>query len=114
LESIAHVAVQQEMERKLEAEPEMNIAGPEFLSHIHREFYLKAPEEFLVVRDIAQERESRVSPGELRKEEVRVGTHVPPEHETLPAFLRRFAEWNSKTELLEGYMPESIIIARSG
>jgi Fic family protein len=93
LESIAHIAVQQEMERKLESEPEVNIAGTEFLSYIHREFYLKVPEEFQVVRDIAMKRESRVSPGDLRKEEVRIGTHVPPEHETLPAFMRRFAEF---------------------
>ena len=92
LESLAHIAVQQEMERKLETEPELNIASSEFLCHIHREFHLKMPEEFQVVRDIAMQRESRVSPGKLRNEEVRVGTHVPPEHESLPAFLRRFAE----------------------
>jgi Fic family protein len=92
LESLAHITVQQEMERKLEMETELNIASPEFLCHIHREFYLRVPEEFQVVRDIAGERESRVSPGKLRDEEVRVGTHLPPEHETLPAFLRRFAE----------------------
>jgi len=92
LESLAHIAVQQEMEIKLETEPVLNIASPEFLCHIHRGFYLGVPEEFQVVRDIAMERESRVSPGKLRDEEVRAGTHVPPEHETLPAFLRRFAE----------------------
>jgi fido (protein-threonine AMPylation protein) len=80
------------MEKKLEEEQVMNIAGFEFLCTIHRAFYLKVPEEFRVVRDIAIKRESRVSPGALRQEAVRVGRHVPPDHETLLAFLKRFAE----------------------
>ena len=92
MESIAHIAVQQEMERELEENPEVNIASPEFLCTIHREFYRKVPAEFCVVKDAAMNRESRVSPGELRQEAVRVGRHVPPDHETLMVFLKRFAE----------------------
>jgi Fic family protein len=90
LESVAHIAVQREMENKLEDEPEVSITSPAFLSHIHREFYLRMPEEFRIVKDLPMKRESWVIPGELRKEPVIVGRHVPPDHETLPAFLARF------------------------
>ena len=93
LESIAHIAVQQDMEKRLEAEPELQIAGSEFLRYLHREFYLQVPEEFQVVQDAERSRQSRVIPGQLREEGVKVGNHVPPDHGALPAFLKRFAEF---------------------
>ena len=92
MESVAHIAVQEDMEKRLEEEPEVNVASLEFLCYLHREFYLKVPQEFRVVKDIEMQRESRVSPGELRKEAVKIGNHVPPDHEALSAFLKRFAE----------------------
>lgn len=93
LESIAHIAVQRDMEKRLETEPELQITSPEFLRYLHREFYMRVPEEFQLVQDVAIKLQSRVIPGELREAGVKVGKHVPPDYETLPTFLKRFAEF---------------------
>jgi Fic family protein len=93
LESVAHIVVQGDMEKRLQGEPDSNIAGREFLCYIHREFYKQLPEEFLIVKDPDTGRESRVVPGELRKEPVKVGRHLPPKSSVLDAFLDRFGEF---------------------
>ena len=93
MESVAHIRVQREMETRLQEEPDLNIAGREFLCYIHREFYRQLPEEFLIVKDPETGRESRVVPGELRDEAVKVGRHLPPESDSLAAFLDRFGEF---------------------
>ncbi|MDO8281156.1 MAG: Fic family protein [Thermodesulfovibrionia bacterium] len=93
LESVAHITVQRDMEKKLQDEPESNIASHEFLCYIHREFYMQLPEEFLIVKDPDTGRESRVVPGELRTEAVKVGRHIPPESSSLNDLLDRFGEF---------------------
>ena len=93
LESVAHITVQRQMEKRLQEEPALNIAEREFLCYIHREFYNELPAEYLIVKDPDTGRESRVVPGELREEPVRVGRHLPPESESLVAFLNRFGEF---------------------
>ena len=93
LESVAHITVQRHMEKRLQEAPELNIADGEFLCHIHREFYKQLPEEFLIVKAPDTGHESRVVPGELRREAVKVGRHLPPESGSLDAFLARFGEF---------------------
>lgn len=93
LESVAHITVQREMEERLQEDPEINIADQEFLCHIHREFYRQLPEEFLIVTDPDTGRESRVVPGELREEAIKVGRYIPPESSSLDALLDRFGEF---------------------
>ena len=93
LESVAHITVQRDMEKILQDEPESNIASQEFLCYIHREFYNQLPEEFLIVKDPDTGRESRVAPGELRTEAVKVGRHIPPKSGSLDALLDRFGEF---------------------
>ncbi len=93
LESVAHITMQRDMEERLQKEPDSNIASWEFLCYIHREFYRQLPEEFLIVKDPDTGRESRVVPGELREEPVKVGRHLPPESKELEAFLERFGEF---------------------
>lgn len=93
LESVAHITVQRDMEKRLQEDAGTNIAGQEFLCYIHREFYKQLPEEFLIVKDPDTGRESRVVPGELRKEAVKVGRHIPPESGSLDALLNRFSEF---------------------
>jgi Fic family protein len=90
LESVAHITVQRDMEKRLLEDPGINIVGQEFLCYIHRAFYEKLPEEFLIVTDPDTLRESRVISGELRREPVKVGRHVPPESGSLAALLERF------------------------
>ena len=93
LESVAHITVQRDMEKKLQAEAEVNIAGQEFLCHLNHEFYRQLPEAFRVVKNSETGKESLVVPGELRKESVKVGYHEPPRHDVLNAFLDRFGEF---------------------
>ncbi len=92
-ESVAHITVQKDMERKLREEPEVNMTDREFLCYLHRKFYRQLPKEFRVVTNPETGRESVVVPGELREESVKVGYHEPPAHDSLNAFLQRFAEF---------------------
>jgi Fic family protein len=85
------------MEKQLREEPTVNIADQGFLCSLHREFFRLLPEEFQIMRNPETGQESRVIPGELRKEMVKVGQHEPPGHDSLAAFMERFAE---------GYAPE--------
>ena len=93
MESVAHITVQRDMEKKLWEESEVDMTGREFLCHLHREFYRQLPEEFRVMKNPETGRESLVMPGELREESVKVGYHQPPEHGSLKAFLDRFGEY---------------------
>lgn len=91
LESVAHITVQRQMEAWLQNEAPPNIAGQEFLCALHREFFRLLPEEFQVMPNPDTGQESRVVPGELRTQPVKVGQHQPPGHDSLPAFMARFA-----------------------
>ncbi len=93
MESVVHITVQKDMERKLWEEPEVNMTGREFLCHLHREFYRQLLEEFRVVTNPETGKESLVVPGELREESVKVGYHKPPEPGSLKAFLDCFGEF---------------------
>lgn len=92
-ESLAHIAVQREMEKRLQDYPRLNIAGREFLCYLHREFYEKLPDDFRIVRNPVTGRERVVVPGELRDEGVSVGRHIPPESAYLNELLGRFEEF---------------------
>lgn len=93
LESVAHITVQRDMEKRLQEDAGINIASREFLCYIHREFYKQLPEEFLIVKDPDTGRESRVVPGRLRKEAVKVGRHIPPDSNSLDDLLGHFGEF---------------------
>lgn len=93
MESIAHISVQKAMEKKLLNEPPISITDQTFLCNLHREFYRQLPEAFQVVTHPETGRQSRVIPGEFRKEAVKVGYHEPPPEGDIEAFLRRFAEF---------------------
>ena len=64
----------------------------EFILWLHKEFYERMPAEFKVVRSQSGDRDLIVEPGELRRDDVIVGKHVPPEPEAIPELLRFFAE----------------------
>lgn len=92
IESLIHIEVQQKILARLRAEPEMNVATPEFLLWIHQEFYEQMPERLRWVKG-ASERRAWVEAEELRGEQVEVGQHLPPTAESLNKFLRRFGEF---------------------
>jgi Fic family protein len=93
MESVAHITVQKDMERRLREEPEIDITGRAFLCYLHREFYRQLPEEFRIVKNPETGKESLVMPGELRDQFVKVGYHQPPGHDSLKMFLDRFGEF---------------------
>lgn len=90
LEARAHVEVQRFIEVRLVAEPDLAITSAEFLCWIHREFTERLPPEYRRVRSVSGTREVEVMAGGLREEDVRVGRHDPPPHDTLPLYLERF------------------------
>jgi Fic family protein len=92
LEARAHVEVQRLVEERLDAEPELGITRPKFLSFLHREFYERMPSEWRVVTDPRSERSRQVVPGQIRDEDVEVGRHVPPPASSLPRLMDHFAE----------------------
>ncbi|HMN13448.1 Fic family protein [Geobacter anodireducens] len=91
LESKAHIEVQKSIESRIEDAPEIVITSKRFLCWIHKEFYERMPEEYLVVQR-ADGKTERVIPGETRVLEVEVGRHLPPKSEYLDAFMKRFEE----------------------
>ncbi|KAF0218646.1 MAG: filamentation induced by cAMP protein [Geobacteraceae bacterium] len=91
LESKAHVEVQKRIEARIEDIPELVITSKNFLCWIHKEFYERMPEEYLVVQR-ADGKTEKVIPGETRESEVEVGRHLPPKSECLSTFMKRFEE----------------------
>ena len=92
LESVAHIAVQRMMEKQLQQDSACIITERDFLCSLHREFFKLLPGEFQVMRNPENGRESRVLPGELRTEPVKIGQHEPPGCDSLAAFMTRFGE----------------------
>lgn len=91
LESKAHIEIQKCIESRIEDDSEIVITSKEFLCWVHKEFYERMPEEYLVVQR-ADGKTERVIPGETRELEVEVGRHLPPKSECLDAFMKRFKE----------------------
>jgi Fic family protein len=93
LESLSHIRVQRMIEDRLKEDPKLNVCSTEFIQWIHREFYHSMPPEFLEVKDDEKQQAYVLRPGELRDREVAVGRHIPPTHESVPAFLQRFSSF---------------------
>ncbi len=88
IEAKAHIAVQQWIDGG-------SLKGglavkADAIREIHRRFCELLPEDLLWVEDPATKERLRVVPGELRKRDVRVGTHVAISPGALPRFLERF------------------------
>lgn len=50
LEHVAHIRVQEEMLRRLRAEPRLRVCSPEFLCWLHERFFLGLPEDMRVAK----------------------------------------------------------------
>jgi Fic family protein len=90
LEAKAHITVQKWIDggglkgsRAIKAES---------IQEIHRRFCELLPEDLLWVEDPATKEKLRVVPGEWRKRDVQVGTHVAISPGALPRFLERFQQ----------------------
>ncbi|MDR1828488.1 MAG: Fic family protein [Methylobacteriaceae bacterium] len=89
LEAKAHIAVQQWIDG---GGVRGRAATVEAIREIHRRFCSLLPPDLLWVSDADGSRKRPVSPGELRKDDVRVGRHVAISPGAVPRFLSRFAE----------------------
>ena len=89
-EAVAHIHVQHLIDTR------QGLDGPvtsvEYLTWIHREFCRRLPDDLLWVENPDTGERLRVEPGELRRRHVQIGRHIPPNPESLEAFLHRFAE----------------------
>jgi Fic family protein len=91
-ESLIHIDLQRKIAEWLENDPELDVAAPDFLRRIHREFYEQMPEKLRWVKGDNMELEW-VEAGEFRNRQVAVGAHLPPVADSLNAFLDRFDEF---------------------
>src|SRR5467141_3973392 len=89
LEAKAHVSVQRWIDG---GGLKGRAATSEGIREIHQRFCEELPEDLLWVEDPDTKVRLRVVPGELRRRDVKVGTHIPVSPGELPRFLRRFEE----------------------
>lgn len=91
LEARAHVRVQSDIDRMFAEGQLPDPTSSDFILHLHREFYLDAPE--LMLRIKGGGREFMMEPGAWRSNpdnDVAVGQHLPPSSERVPDFMRYF------------------------
>ena len=90
-EALAHIAVQEWIDAGGLTGPGRAVEA-ERLSEIHKRFFDLLPEELLWAVNPETAVRVRVIPGEFRRQDVRVGSHVPISAGALPRFLARFHE----------------------
>jgi Fic family protein len=111
IESLVHIEVQKKIIERLRREPETNVAAPEFLLWLHREFYEEMPERLRVCKGEGDDDEwAWVEAGEFRKRQVVVGRHLPPVPESLDKFMRRFGEFYDPSKM-RGLRPVIALVA---
>lgn len=71
----------------------------DFIIWTHKNFCERLPEELLVADHPTTKEKIKIVPGELRKDYVKVGLHIPPPPADLLAFLTRLAEGYSAKHL---------------
>lgn len=92
LEAQAHILTQTQLHERLEVggPGSVNPYEPVFWQWLHREFYEHLPLDFQQVTT-EEGQPLAVQLGELRTSEVKVGRHLAPAAEALPAFVAQFA-----------------------
>src|SRR5690606_12202140 len=88
------------IDERFHTEEEVPVCSTEFLCWIHREFYERVPESFLNIYHPDRAEHIIMTPGELRKDNVKIGNHIPPEWNFIPDFLKRFEEVYASEKVL--------------
>jgi Fic family protein len=88
VEAVAHIHVQRLIDEG--KDPDDWPATAAYARWIHREFCERLPPEMLMISNPDTGERFPVIAGELRQRGVMVGRLIPPEHDSLPAFLSRF------------------------
>jgi len=89
LEAKAHITVQKWIDGGGLAGRAVTSEG---IREVHRRFCEELPDDLLWVEDPATKERVRVVPGELRRKDVAVGSHIAVSPGAVPRFLRRFEE----------------------
>lgn len=97
--ALAHIAVEKLMAERLAGET-VDVYGAEFICWLHREFYQRLPEPLHWAKTVSGQA-YRIEPGGLRDFMVDVGSHTPPQFQSLPRFLRRFNQFYKSREIIE-------------
>jgi Fic family protein len=92
-EAEAHIAVQKWID---EGGLKGRAVSVEGILEVHRRFCELLPADHLVVEHPSTKEKLRVAPGEVRKQDVAVGAHVPVSAGAVPRFLARFEAVYSK------------------
>jgi Fic family protein len=86
LEAKAHIEVQ----KLIDFGTAHNIPSIEFIQFLHKEFYLRLPENLLWIGE--ESNKKKIIPGEFRTGRVTVGKHTPPDIDKISTFLQRFVD----------------------
>jgi len=89
--AVAHMRTERWMRQLLRDNPQVQVAGVDFIREVHRQFVSQLPDSLRRVAD-RDGRTEMNSPGELRTRLVNVGTHLAPPPEELPGLLAAYAE----------------------
>jgi len=92
-EAVAHIRVQTEIDRLAADGSLLEPASREFVTWLHREFYVDAPEEMLRIG--AGDRQFSMTPGEWRsrpEHDNAVGRHIPPLSDRVSDFMAHFED----------------------
>jgi len=93
LEAVAHIRVQENIDRMAAAGVLPEPASADFVKGVHQDFYSGLPRDMLHITGAG--RDFYMVPGEFRSQEmhdVQVGAHIPPASDSVEAFMQRFAE----------------------
>lgn len=88
LEIKQHVEVQARLEN-LDIDRDKVCTGS-FFRRSHKEFYEGLPKKFLEIKNPDNDELIPITPGEFRARSVKVGKHVPPEHQEIPQYMDWF------------------------
>jgi len=85
----AHCLAEKALRERLDCEPETKVYSGDFLCWIHQEFFKHSGDEHLWAKS-ENGKKYRIEPGRVRDYQVKVGAHIPPDHNVLDQFLKRF------------------------
>lgn len=95
--SLAHINAEISMREVLEVTPATDVFSSEFICWLHRKFYSHLPQAEWFT-DSKTGKRYPVEPGRIRSYNVDIGSHMPPDHNSLGEFMERFQQFYSDEE----------------
>ncbi len=101
LEARAHIEVQEWIDN---GGLKDTVFSSETICEIHKKFCEKLPDELLWAEDPITKKKVKVIPGEIRKNDIQVGRHIPISPDSIPHFLNRYQQVYSSLGKLESIL----------